>query len=428
MNYDETMNYIQNTAKFGSNLGLERTENILKLLGDPHKKIKFIHVAGTNGKGSTTAMISKILLKSGYKVGMYTSPYLIEFEERIQINERNIPKEDLCRVVSKVADAVEKVVSMGFDNPTEFEIITCAAFLYFYEENIDFGVIEVGLGGRLDSTNVINPILSVITSISYDHMQILGDTLSKIAYEKAGIVKEGVPCVIYPIDKEALEVIEKVCIERHSRVIYVPKDCSKLMETKKDNSGIQQIEVRTSKDVYDVELSLLGTYQILNCSLAIFAAEELQNQGINISKEDILQALKTIKWIGRLEIIKRQPLTVIDGAHNIDGIIRLEESIDMYFKYNRIILILGILADKQVDEMIKIIAHRAWKVFTVTPHSNRAEGAFELRNRVLFYNPNCEAVDNYEEAYNKAVSCYDDGDLILISGSLYMIGDMRKII
>lgn len=189
MDYKEAREYIQSKAKFGSNLGLERTEKLLELLGNPHKRLRCIHIAGTNGKGSTTAMISAVLKESGYKVGMYTSPYIEEFEERIQINGHNITKEDLGYIITKVANIVEKVENMGYGNPTEFEIITVAMFYYFCLKEVDFAVIEVGLGGRLDSTNVLEPILSIITSISYDHMNILGETLEEITYEKAGIIK-----------------------------------------------------------------------------------------------------------------------------------------------------------------------------------------------------------------------------------------------
>ena len=235
MNYDEAVEYIETTAKFGSNYGLDRTQKMLELLGNPQKKIKTIHVAGTNGKGSIVAMINRILMEAGFKVGMYTSPYLEVFEERIQINEVNIPKDDLSRIVTKVSKVVKKVIELGYENPTEFEIITCAMFYYFYEKKVDIAIIEVGLGGRLDATNVMEPfskeedggvLLSIIASISYDHMQILGDTLGKIAYEKAGIIKPGIPVILYPEEKEAEEAIEKVCTERGSDLIKVPRGCA----------------------------------------------------------------------------------------------------------------------------------------------------------------------------------------------------------
>lgn len=447
MNYEETMNYIKSVAKFGSNLGLQRTEKILELLGNPHKKIKSIHIAGTNGKGSTTAMITQILVEAGYKVGMYTSPYIEEFEERIQINGSNISKEELSCVVTKVAQAVEKVIALGYDNPTEFEIITCAMFLYFYEKKVDFAVVEVGLGGRLDSTNVITPLVSVITSISYDHMNILGNSLEEIASEKAGIIKQGVPLILYPQLEEVKEVIKKICIDREAKIINVDENCVSFLgayeESYSDNcagdigtivnKGIteiyyQKLKINIGKEEYDIQLSLLGKHQLINCATVIYTIEELINQGVKIHKDSILKALKEVQWKGRLEVMRSNPLVVIDGAHNIDGIKRLAESVKLYFKYNKIILILGILADKQVYEMVNTIVNMAHRVITVTPHSERAQIAEELKNIIDEYDIPCEAVEDYETAYKKALQYCSKDDLLLLSGSLYMIGDMRKII
>jgi dihydrofolate synthase / folylpolyglutamate synthase len=425
MNYEETMKYITDTAKFGSNLGLQRTERILELLGNPHRELKAIHIAGTNGKGSTTAMINSILVESGFKVGMYISPYLEVFEERIQINSRNIPKEDLCKIVSKVAEAVKAVAAEGYDHPTEFEIITCAMFLYFKEQKVDYAVIEVGLGGRLDSTNVIVPVVSVITSISYDHMHILGDTLSKIAYEKGGIIKAGVPVVLYPQEEESLEVIERLCSERGCKLTKVDKSSVEFAGLEGIN---QRMRVKTSKELYELTLALPGRHQMLNCAVAIGAVEELISLGASVEKESILSGLAFVKWPGRLEVMKKKPLVVIDGAHNIDGIRKLKESIAFYFNYKKMYLILGILADKQVEEMVAAITPEAEWVIAVTPHSDRAELAESLNSVVEKYNKNCEASDSYEEAYRKALGMCGKEDLLLISGSLYMIGDMRKII
>lgn len=428
MNYDEAMEYISNTAKFGSNLGLERTEKILELLGNPHKKIKCIHIAGTNGKGSVTAMITEMLKESGYKVGMYTSPYIEEFEERIQINGNNIPKVNLSNMVTEVSQAVQRVLELGYDHPTEFEIITCAAFLYFYNEKVDYAVIEVGLGGRLDSTNVITPILSVITSISYDHMQILGDTLSKIAYEKAGIIKTEVPVVVYPQEEEAETVINEVCLKRKSPIISVPGDCVLHIDTGEFNLPYQSIKITTQRDIYEIELSLLGEHQLSNCATAVYAAEELINQGIGIKKECILSALKKVKWMGRLEILSNKPLVVIDGAHNIDGITKLRSSVESYFKYNNLVLIIGILKDKEIEDMVKTIVPMAQRVIAVSPHSIRAESALKLKEIMSKYNENVEYEDDYSKAYKKALEYCSEEDMLLICGSLYMIGDMRKII
>lgn len=444
MNYDEAIAYIKNTAKFGSKLGLERTEKILELLGNPHKKLKCIHIAGTNGKGSTTAMVTKILEEAGYRVGSYISPFIEEFEERMQINNKNISKEDLSDIVTEVSKAVAKVVELGYSNPTEFEIITCAGFLYFYKNNVDFAVVEVGIGGRLDSTNVIIPILSIITSISLDHTQILGDTIAKIAYEKAGIIKNRVPVVMFPQQKQSEEVIERTCREKNCKLIKVAQNSSVYLGKENlqhiatasmegmarvSNKAItQKIKVQTYENDYIIDLALLGKHQLLNCSVVVHAIEELIGQGTTISKDNILMGLGNVKWPARLEVMNKKPLVVIDGAHNIDGIEKLTESIDMYFNYNKIILILGILADKQVEEMIKTIVPKVSRVITVTPHSDRAELSEELKVQVEKYTANCEAIEDYEEAYKKALSYCDEEDLLLVSGSLYMVGDMRRII
>lgn len=437
MNYHEAMEYINDTAKFGSNLGLTRTERLLEHLGNPHKKLKCVHIAGTNGKGSVTVMLSTMLREAGYKVGMYTSPYLEEFEERIQINGVNIPKSDLAEAVTQVAQAVDKVLQEGYDNPTEFEIITCAMFYYFYKMKVDYAVVEVGLGGRLDSTNVLTAgkgfgtLVSVIVSVSYDHMKILGDTLGEIAHEKAGIIKRNIPLVLYPQEPEAQQVIEDTALKMNSKIIKVNKDSVAYEnELNPMNSDFtQSIVVKANKDTYHIKLSLLGKHQLLNCATAINAAEQLIQAGaVKLQKSSIEAALSKVKWPGRLEVMSKEPFIVIDGAHNIDGITKLTDSVKKYFKYNKMILILGILADKQIDAMVGKIAPMADKIITVSPHSLRAESSDNLKDAILNYNRNCENIDDYEQALKKAVSYLQKGDLLLISGSLYMIGDMRKTI
>lgn len=428
MTYEEAMEYISNVGMFGSNYGLERTHRLLELLGSPQNKLKLIHIAGTNGKGSTTSMISKVLIGMGFKVGMYTSPYLEVFEERIQINGVNIPKYKLIDNLENVKYAVSKVIEEGYEHPTEFEIITALMFLYFYNEKIDYGVIEVGLGGRLDSTNVIIPKVSVITSISMDHINILGNTIEEIAKEKSGIIKEDVPVILYPQKKEAEDVILKAAHNNNSKVYYVKTDDGNLKGIDYDNIT-QNVQVNGLNGIYNVDLPLLGEHQILNLCVAIKAVEVLcQVEKIQYNKEIIEESLKDVKWIGRLETLNRNPLIVIDGAHNIDGIRVLKNNIRKYFKYNKMYLLLGILADKQVDEMIKEITPMAEKIFALTPHSDRAELSEDLKREIEKVNQNVEAFDDYNEAINEALKVAEDDDLILVSGSLYMIGDMRKII
>lgn len=426
MRYEEAMKYITEVGNFGSNYGLERTYKLLEYLGNPQKDLKLIHIAGTNGKGSTASMITEILMGAGYKTGMYTSPFIEEFEERIQINRNNIPKEILARLMDEVKIAVDKVVEGGYNHPTEFEIITVLMLLYFKKENIDFGVIEVGLGGTLDSTNVITPILQIITSISFDHTNLLGNTLEEIAREKAGIIKSGIPTVIYPQKEEVLKVIKNKCMEVNSELYISSNEEFKFENVVNEDKPYQLLKYR---DEVNILLPLLGEHQIMNLSVAIKVIKVLNNRNIvNISEETIIKSIKNVSWKGRLEVLSNSPYIIIDGAHNIQGIETLSKNIKKYFKYENLYLILGILADKDVDEMIKVITPMAKNVYAVTPNSIRAELADDLKNEVIKYNKNCKSYDDYEEAYIEAIKNAGENDIIVASGSLYMIGDMRKII
>ena len=330
MKYQEAMKYITEVGNFGSNYGLERTYKLLELLDNPQDKLKIIHVAGTNGKGSTTAMITSMLKGCGYKVGMYTSPFLEEFEERIQINGENIPKEKLAQLITKIKYAVDKVIEEGYNHPTEFEIITVLMFLYFATEEVDFAVVEVGLGGRLDSTNVITPILSVITSISFDHTNLLGNTLEEIAAEKAGIIKSCIPTVIYPQEEMAERVISSKCQELDSKLYKINKEDAKLINIIKEDKIYQQVKVKLD-DEYDVKLPLLGEHQILNLAVALKALEVIKDKAPKLNRESIVKSLATVRWNGRLEIMSNSPYVVIDGAHNIQGITQLDKNIKKYF-------------------------------------------------------------------------------------------------
>ena len=426
MKYEEAMKYITEVGNFGSNYGLERTYKLLEHLGNPERDLKLIHIAGTNGKGSTTSMITEILMGAGYKVGMYTSPFIEEFEERIQINRNNIPKESLAILMDEIKVAVDKVIEAGYNHPTEFEIITVLMLLYFKKENIDFGVIEVGLGGTLDSTNVIKPIIQVITSISFDHTNLLGNTLEKIAREKAGIIKKGIPTVIYPQQEEVLKVIKNKCFEMDSELYIANNENLKFKNIVNLDKPYQLLKYNNEIDIL---LPLLGEHQIINLSVAMQAIEVLNNKNIiDISIANIVKSIKNVSWKGRLEVLSNNPYVVIDGAHNIQGIKTLSRNIKKYFKYENLYLILGILADKDVEEMIKIITPMAKKVYSVTPNSIRGELAESLKDEVSKFNKNCKAFDKYEEAYLEALNDASEKDLILASGSLYMIGDMRKII
>lgn len=427
MNYKEAINYIKKVGNFGSNYGLERTERLLEILGNPHKKLNIIHIAGTNGKGSTTAMIASMLIEEGFNVGMYTSPFLEEFEERIQINRENIKKSDLADYMDYIKKAVDKVIEEGYNHPTEFEIITCLMFKYFYDKKVDYAVVEVGLGGRLDSTNVVNPLLTVITSISLDHTNILGSTLDKIAREKGGIIKKNTPLILYPQKEEAVKELKDIAKEKSAKIYYVKKEDAKIIDIIKDNEFYQKVKIKGEFNTYNANLKLLGEHQILNCAVAVRAVEVLSKiQGFEL--KNIEKGIENAKWIGRLEVLNKNPLVVIDGAHNIQGITTLKENVNKYFNYKNMILLIGILADKQVEDMIKVITPMSKHIIALTPHSNRAELGVKLKEEIERFNKNVESFENYETAFKKALSIANEDDLILVTGSLYMIGEMRGII
>ncbi|EEH97559.1 bifunctional folylpolyglutamate synthase/dihydrofolate synthase [Clostridium tertium] len=423
----KTIKYLEELRVLGSNYGLERTERLLELLGNPHKKLKLIHIAGTNGKGSTSSILGKVLIEHGYKVGFFNSPHLEEIEETIRVNDENIPEEDLVYLLEEIKPYVNKVVEEGYKHPTEFEVLTCIMFLYLYRQKVDFGVIEVGLGGRLDSTNVIKPILSIITSISLDHTNILGNTIQEITNEKAGIIKDAIPVITCNQKDEALYIIKNKALLTKSKLTIVDSNDFVFLEIVNDDIPYQRVSVNFNNNKYTLDLALLGKHQIINLSLAIKALEELEKLNyikVNINK--LYKGVKNVKWKGRLEVLKKDPFIVIDGAHNIAGIEFLKSNIEEYFKYKNLYLILGILADKNVEEMVKIIAPVATEVYTVTANSIRAASANELKEVVLEYNNNCIAFDDYDKAIKLSLSKANKDDLIVAAGSLYMIGEIRK--
>jgi dihydrofolate synthase / folylpolyglutamate synthase len=425
----KALKYLEELRVLGSNYGLERTERLLKLVGDPHKKIRLIHIAGTNGKGSTSSILGKVLIEHGYKVGFFNSPHLEEIEETIRINDDNIAEEELVNLLEEIKPYVNKIVEEGYKHPTEFEVLTCVMFLYLYRQKVDFGVIEVGLGGRLDSTNVITPILSIITPISLDHTNILGNTVEEITSEKVGIIKENIPVITCKQKDKVINIIKSKALLTNSKLTIVDSNNFNLLEIVNDDIPYQRVSINFNNNKYTLDLSLLGKHQIINLSLAIKALEELQRLNyINIEINKLYKGVKSVKWKGRLEVLKKNPYIVIDGAHNIAGIEFLKSNIEEYFKYKKLYLILGILADKNVEEMVKVIAPLATEVYTVTPNSIRAASANELKEIVLRYNNNCIAFDDYDKVIQLSLSKASKDDLIIASGSLYMIGEIRKIL
>ncbi|AFS77896.1 folylpolyglutamate synthetase FolC [Gottschalkia acidurici 9a] len=426
MNYNEALEYIHETNKFGSVLGLENIKELLELMGNPQKDLKFIHVAGTNGKGSTCSYITSILSKAGYNVGLFTSPYLETFNERIRIGSENIPNDDLAEVTTFAKESVEKMLEKGFNHPTEFELVTAIAFEYYKRKKVDYVVLEVGLGGRYDSTNIIDKsIASVIVPIAMDHIDVLGDTLGKIAYEKAGIIKENGFVITYPQEPEAKEVVETVAKEQNAELITVPTENVSIKEV--SEMGTKFNFKYGNYELEDLQISLIGKHQAYNASTALTTLFALRDKGeINITEEHVRKGLEETKWIGRLELLKKSPRFIIDGAHNMQGIEALKKTLQEIFNYDKLILGLGILADKDVDHMIAEMAPLGDQIIVTEANIFRAMKAEELAERISKYNKNYIVEKDIEKAIDKAIEMAGENDLILFSGSLYLIGDVRK--
>lgn len=423
----ESMDFIHDSMKFGSKLGLHNITALLEMLGNPHKNFKTIHVGGTNGKGSTCSFINQILIEAGFKVGLFTSPYLERFSERIQVDNNEIPDADIARIATIVKEKIGIMVSQGYHHPTEFEIVTAIGFYYFNELKIDIGIIEVGLGGRLDATNVIEPIAAVIASISYDHMEYLGDTLEKITYEKCGIIKEAGDVVVYPQLLQVEKVIKDICEERKAREFNCKFSDVKILKTSLSGSIFT---IRSDIiDLENIHISMLGEHQVYNALTAFYTINLLIDKGYNISAEEIYRGMKNAKWPGRLEIINTNPTILVDGAHNVQGANVLHDAICKYFKNNRIILIVGILADKEVDKMVPVFAAIADIVITTIPDNPRALSAEMLseefnKNKIKTYIANDISI-----AVEKAYQLYESGEaVIVISGSLYLVGKAKTYI
>lgn len=428
MNYEESLKYIENTHKFGIKLGLDSTGKLLELLGNPQDNLNVIHVAGTNGKGSVCSFISNILKEEGYKVGLYTSPYLETFTERIRVNGENIPEEDVARIITLIKDKIDIMISEGYSSPTEFEIVTAMAFYYYNEQNMDYVVLEVGLGGRYDSTNVIkNPLVSVLVSISLDHIGVLGDTIGKIAYEKAGIIKENGTAIVYKQVKEAEDIIKEVCEKQNAKYIEVNFDD---VLVKKSDIYSQVYDCTIMDEKFDnIEIKLIGEHQVNNSIVALNVVKFLRdNKNINISNESIKNGLLTTKWPGRIEKIMENPMFIIDGAHNEDGAKSLSKALEKNFPNKKLTMLIGMLADKDIDSVLEILMPKFNKVITTTPDSDRAISAEELKNKISKYVDDVVSIKDIDKAVKYTLDNSNEDDVIISAGSLYLIGEVRTLL
>lgn len=394
--------------------GLKAIKALLLNLGDPQKSYQTIIIAGTNGKGSTAAMTASILQSAGYRVGLYTSPHLVDVRERIVVNGRKISHKDFNRLIEQVRRHVTHPV-------TYFEFLTAVAFLYFQNQKIDVAVLEVGLGGRLDATNVCKPLVSVITNIDYDHTAYLGDTLESIAREKAGIIKRNGVCVTAAKQKIVLKVFEDICLHRHAKLYCFGRD----IKIKKHKAELAYQGVRRS--LKNVTIPLRGEHQLSNCALALATIELCERKGIHVEDKAIYQGLANTHWEARLEVLQEKPLFILDGAHNPAGIDALCRSLKRDFSFRRLILLFGALADKEYRRMLAKIVPLTSKIILTPINTSRAVPVNDLRKSVNQMGYVAMTTGNVQQAIEHALAMAGKQDLICATGSFYLAGEIKQL-
>jgi dihydrofolate synthase/folylpolyglutamate synthase len=427
MDYKEALEYYNSLNARGMKFGLDRIRLLMNYLSDPDKVLRIIHVAGTNGKGSVIAFTSSILSKAGYQVGAYTSPHLLRINETIRIGNENISDSDFARIIFEIKSVTESNQDLKDAELSSFEILTVVAMQYFKENKCDFVLLEVGLGGRLDATNVITyPLISVITKIAYDHVGILGHDIESITREKAGIIKGNSMVVLSTQDYNgALEIVKERCSSLNSQLIQVDRNNVKIK-----NSTCSTFEqVFNYKHLKNIKISLLGTHQIFNAATAIEIIFALAKYGFNINEKDIFNGLKDAYWPCRLELIRTNPMIIIDAAHNVDGVEALVDYLTLVAPKNKkITFIFGVLKDKNYIEMIEKIVPLAQNIITVTPNNSRALEATELAEIISGYGITAIASNNIEEAVKLGIAQAKQDSVICIFGSLFYVGEAREIL
>ena len=424
MNFEQTVDYIINLRHRSDIKGLNRMRRFMGLLGNPQDRLSYIHITGTNGKGSTTAMLNSILTCAGYKAGMFVSPYVLEFRERIQIGGKMIPKDDLVRIVREIKPVIDQMYEEG-DGPVQFEVVTAIGFVYFAEQKCDVVCLEVGIGGLRDSTNIIHePLAAVIANIGLDHTNMLGNTLEAIAAQKAGIIKGRCPVCVYPvIAPEALAVIMEKCAENGNPLI----------QGNFNHAEIVQHSIDGTVFIYDglkIQLPLLGRHQVCNAINVIETIHAVRGAGFQITDGQIVQGIAEVKFPARAEILCRQPLTILDGAHNDNGAEALEATLkDVLKDIKPLILVMGMMGDKDCQKVVKRLASLADTVIAVTPSLEyRALPKEKLAEIAREYCKNVELGDGFRESWLRAAELAGEKGAVVICGSLYLATDMRTAV
>lgn len=432
MNYSEALSYIHGFQRFGSTPGLHRINAVLDQLDHPERRPRFVHIAGTNGKGSVTAMVDSVLRAAGHRSGRYISPYLERFNERISLDGRDISDDDLIRATAAVKTAVERAVAAGAEMPVEFDVTTAVAFQHYASAGAELVALEVGLGGLYDSTNVVDPAVSVITSIGHDHIAVLGPTLNDIAANKAGIIKPGRPAIVSCADEGALAVIAAEARRNGSQLTIIGRDVQwsgGLADERCGPLGGQTVAVSgPGWRVTDIHLPLAGPHQRENAATAIAALKTLAADGVRIDDEAIRRGIADTVWPGRLEVMAERPLVVIDGAHNPQAAAALAAAVGPV-RRRRTFLVLGMLADKDIGPVLDSVLPLATDIIVTTPASSRASSAAAVADQVRRHGrDSVRTISDAHVAVAEAIAQAGDDDLVLVTGSLYLIGDVRPVL
>lgn len=454
MNYSEAREYLKNVNKLGSILGLNTIKELLKRLGNPQNELKVVHIAGTNGKGSIMTFVQNILMESGYKVGRYCSPAVFNEREIIRINDEYISEEQSADLLTRIKEKCDSMYSEGLPYPTSFEIETAEALMFFKEQNCDIALIECGMGGETDATNVFEKVLcSVIATISLDHTQFLGSIIEEITKVKSGIIKENCPVVMSKQTVEAENVIKKVCKQNNSKLIIPTEQDFENVEI--DGLTTKVTYKASNNKEYILNLQALGTYQIKNAKTAVEVAlvldkaltektnicdesdknngtgmkNNINNSGNTIEK-NIKKGIEKTVWPGRMEVISKEPLIIIDGAHNPGAVLELRKTLDLYFTNKRITFIMGVLSDKDFSKEAEIIADRAERIITITPNNSRGLDGHKLAETLVKYNHNVQVADSLKQAAEESIDTIKENraDMILAFGSLSYLGELKQVV